>query len=125
MFNLSSFPKNPYSVGVSTHAYTHSKWIQVRHAILEMNIRGLIDFFKVQKGCIDWVDHFIYTVNHVNQKGGVAHLYLHSWEVDQLNEWKRLKNLLAFLSATCDFKRITNGELFQLSYEREKVYENR
>ena len=61
----------------------------------------------------------------INQKGGVAHLYLHSWEVDQLNEWKRLKNLLAFLSATCDFKRITNGELFQLSYEREKVYENR
>lgn len=125
MFNLSSFPKNPYSLGVSTHAYPHKKGIQIRHAILEMNIRGLIDFFRVQKGCVDWVNHFVYTVDHVERNGGIAHLYLHSWEVDQLNEWKRLQDLLVFLSTKRDLKRITNGELLHLLYERKSVHENR
>ncbi len=114
MFNLNYFPKNPYLCGVSTHAYSHSKAIQIRHAILERNFCGLMDFFRIQKGRVDWVDQFKLAVDYVEQHGGIAHLYLHSWEIDELNQWERLGDLFAFLSQKSGLKHITNGELFIL-----------
>lgn len=117
MFFINNFPKNPYLWGVSTHACYHSMVIQIRHAILEKNWGGLINFFKIQKGTLDWVDQFKLIVDYVERFGGIAHLYLHSWEIDQNNEWKILEDLLHFLSLKKDLKRVTNGDLFQLHRE--------
>ena len=40
MMNLYDFPENPFLWGVSTQAYSHSRMIQVRHALLETKFRG-------------------------------------------------------------------------------------
>lgn len=112
MYNLNDFPKNPFLWGVSTHAYSHSKAIQIRHAILENNFKGLLNFFLAQRSSVDWVNQFKFAIEYVERSGGVAHLYLHSWEIDKLNEWKRLEGLFRYLSGKKDLKRLTNGELF-------------
>lgn len=121
MYNLNDFPTNPFLWGVSTHAYSHSKAIQIRHAVLENNFKGLMNFFLVQKGSIDWVKQFKFAVEHVEQNGGIAHLYFHSWEIDKLNEWERLEDLFLYLSEKKDLKRVTNGELFKIYYDRKKI----
>jgi peptidoglycan-N-acetylglucosamine deacetylase len=117
MYFLNDFPENSYLWGVSTHAHHHSMVIQARHALLERNFRGLLNYFKIQKGTLDWVDQFKLVVDYVERYGGIAHLYLHSWEIDQNNEWGKLEGLLCYLAFKKDLKRATNGELFKLYSE--------
>lgn len=118
MFNINGFPRNPFLWGLSTNAYPHSIAVQVRHALLEGNFQGMIDFFRIHKASIDWVYHFELAVRHVERNGGIAHLYFHSWEIDELDEWGRLEDLCRYLSEESDLKRVTNNELFTLWHER-------
>jgi peptidoglycan-N-acetylglucosamine deacetylase len=114
LYNLHSFPRNPFLWGLSTHAYSHSRAIQLRHAALEGNFRGLVNFLSTYKGATDWKDHFQHALDHVAQHGGIAHLYFHSWEIDELKQWDRLETTLADISRRPEFTKVTNGDLFQL-----------
>jgi peptidoglycan/xylan/chitin deacetylase (PgdA/CDA1 family) len=114
LYHLHTFPRNPFLWGLSTHACYHSKAIQVRHAVLESNVRGLMNFLGTYKGATDWQRHFQHALDHVEQHGGIAHLYLHSWEIDELKQWDRLEATFAAISQRRTFTRVTNGNLFEL-----------
>lgn len=113
-FNLHTFPRNPFLWGVSTHAYSHSKAVQLRHAAWEGNFVGLLNFVRTYNSATDWQQHFLYGMDHVEQFGGIAHLYLHSWEIDELGQWAQLEAVFAAISRRDSFDRLTNGALFQL-----------
>ncbi len=114
LFNLHAFPRNPFLWGVSTHAYSHSKVMQLRHALLEGNFAGILNFVSTYNGATDWQQHFVCALNHVEQHGGIAHLYLHSWEIDELKQWERLESVFALISQHHSVSKVTNGTLFQL-----------
>lgn len=114
LFNLHTFPRNPFLWGLSTHACYHSKTIQLRHAALEGNVRGLLNFLSTYKGTTDWQRHFEFALDHVEKNGGIAHLYFHSWEIDELKQWDRLEASLAAISQRQGFTKVTNGKLFEL-----------
>ena len=113
-FNLHEFPRDPFLWGLSTHAYSHSRLIQLRHAALEGNYSGMLNFVRTYNAVTDWPQHFLHALNHVEEHGGIAHLYLHSWEIDETGQWERLEAALAEASRRKNFVRATNGELFQL-----------
>jgi peptidoglycan/xylan/chitin deacetylase (PgdA/CDA1 family) len=112
-FNLHTFPRNPYLWGVSTHAYSHSKAIQLRHAVMEGNFLGMLNFVRTYNCTTDWQKQFLHGLDHIEQYGGVAHLYLHSWEIDELGQWDRLEDVFATISRR-NLTKLTNGALFQL-----------
>ncbi len=112
--NVNSFPKNPFSWGVSTHGYSHSAAIQIRHAVLERNFNGIFNFVFIHKLAQDWCEHFRHAVDFVEKHGGVAHLYFHSWEIEEQGQWNKLKQLLENISQRQDLLRLTNGDLFKL-----------
>ena len=114
LFNLNNFPQNPYLWGVSTHAYSHSPLIQLRHALLEKNFLGLWNYAKIFRFQKKWADHFATAITHVEKYGGVAHLYFHSWEIHDQGDWKTLEDLLCFASKHKKLIPITNGDLFTL-----------
>ncbi len=114
LYNLHTFPRDPFLWGVSTHAYSHSKAIQFRHAALEGNFLGMLHFVRTYNGATDWQQHFCYGLEHVDRHGGIAHLYLHSWEIDELGQWDRLESVFAAISQHKHFSKLTNGALFQL-----------
>ena len=117
-FNLSGWPADPFLWGVSTHAYPHSTPVQLRHALLEGNFRGLWDFFGTHRAATDWETHFLHGLNRVAKRGGIAHLYLHSWEIEERQEWEKLRRVLAAIAAHPTLERVTNGELFRLWQSR-------
>jgi peptidoglycan-N-acetylglucosamine deacetylase len=117
-FNLNHFPSNPYLWGISAQAHLHSMSVQVRHAVVGRNLQGLLNFFYIHKGCTDWVIQFKNAVEFVRNNAGVAHLYFHSWEIDQLSEWGKLEDLFQYLSGIKDLERVTNGELFSMWHKR-------
>ena len=54
----------------------------------------------------------------VRQRGGVFHLWGHSWELEQASQWERLENVLSFLgTAAKNIACLTNGELCALPPE--------
>ena len=95
MLNLTAPPENPYTWGVSTQAFSHSRAIQLRHAAVERNWTGLANYARIFRGAVDWAEHFLRAVAHVERHGGIAHLFLHSWEIDQHDDWDKLRRLLA------------------------------
>jgi peptidoglycan-N-acetylglucosamine deacetylase len=118
LFNLNNWPDDPFVWGVSTHAYSHSAMVQVRHALGESNLQGLWQFFTLFRGVRDWEQHFMHALDAVETTGGIAHLFLHSWEMEERNEWEKLRGVLREISARASIQSITNGELFQMWYGR-------
>ena len=114
LFNLHTFPQDPFLWGLSTHAYSHSKVIQLRHAALEGNVAGILNFLRIYRGTTDWQQHFLYALDHVEKNGGIAHFYLHSWEIDELGQWEQLEAVFAEISRRDSFSKMTNGALFEL-----------
>ena len=49
--------------------------------------------------------------DRVYEKGGVFHLWGHSWEVEGHNDWERLEDVLTYISNRKDVQYLTNGEL--------------
>jgi peptidoglycan-N-acetylglucosamine deacetylase len=112
LFNLHQEPRNPFCWGVSTHAYSHGWLTQARHAFREGNFAGMRQFIRVHRCARDWEEHFRYALEWVQAHGGIAHLYLHSWEIDAQKEWPKLDRVLRDASQRRDLIRVTNGELF-------------
>ena len=88
--------------------------IQVRHALREGNFKGAVDFFRVHKAEQDWETHFQRAVAAVECHGGVAHLFFHTWEIDQQRDWDKLARVLEYVAGRKQLTRVTNGELFAL-----------
>ena len=114
LFNLHSFPRNPFLWGLSTHAFRHSRFIQLRHAAIEGNFAGMVNFLRTYNGTTDWQQHFFYALQYVERFGGIAHLYLHGWEIDETGQWDQLEAVLAATSQRSEFSKVPNGSLFQL-----------
>jgi peptidoglycan-N-acetylglucosamine deacetylase len=113
LFNLHEFPKDPFRWGLSTHAAYHTIAIHLRHALLEGNFVGMRNFFACYDAATDWEAHFRRALSQVQEHGGIAHLYLHSWEIEQFGEWGKLEAVLKSVS-NWDLKPVTNGQLFAL-----------
>ena len=113
LMNLCDFPENPFLWGVSTQAFSHSTVIQLRHALLERNFAGIRNFFRDFHGATDWQEHFTHALNYVDVHGGVAHLILHSWEMEELGIWNKLESALESVSRR-GLASVTNGELYRL-----------
>jgi peptidoglycan/xylan/chitin deacetylase (PgdA/CDA1 family)/O-antigen/teichoic acid export membrane protein len=112
MNSLLSAPSDPFRWGVSTQALSHSRAIQVRHALLEHNWLGVDNYARVFRWSREWTDHFERAVSHVSERGGIAHLWFHSWKLDEADQWAELELLLDRLKTQYSFKCATNGELF-------------
>jgi peptidoglycan-N-acetylglucosamine deacetylase len=112
LLNRHDFPADPFAWGVSTQGRDHSGVLQIRHALVELNFRGVCNFLRIHKGATDWAAHFSYALDWVRVKGGVAHLYLHSWEIEEADEWSKLERVLQAIRERTDLKRVTNGEVF-------------
>ena len=121
--NRHDFPTDPFLWGVSTQGRDHSKVIQLRHAFLERNFRGALNFLRIHKGTTDWARHFGHALDWVQANGGVAHLYFHSWEIADAGEWDKLNGVLRRICEQTDLNTVTNGELFAMW--RRRVQEHR
>lgn len=117
-FNRNEIIQNRFMVGVSTHAYSHSPLIQIRHALIEKNFLGTLNYIKDFQLERNWVNHFLKAARMVHKNGGIAHLFLHSWEIDSTEQWTQLDNLLKLIKEF-ELTSITNGEHFEMIYKNE------
>jgi hypothetical protein len=101
---------DPFRMPVSLHFSRHSNKVLIRHALKDGNLRGLIDWWR------RWqceTDPFLLAelmFEDVCNRGGVFHLWGHSWEIDTLGLWDAMERLLKRIAARPGVRYLTNRQ---------------
>jgi peptidoglycan/xylan/chitin deacetylase (PgdA/CDA1 family) len=95
------FPKDPYEWGVTLHASNGSPLMT-----LKIYIKTRISV----KGLMDWEPRAKLLFNHFLARGGIYHLWGHSWEVEKNDEWDKLESVLQYVSNRKEIFYVTNVE---------------
>ena len=95
---------DPYQAGTSLHVYNHrfDLWQTAR----------FVKFRPVKLlRCLEWDALAKAMFDCVVKKGGIFHIWGHSWEIDEHHDWERLENVFRYISANPKVNYVTNGEL--------------
>jgi len=97
---------DPYAAGTSLHVYNHrfgfDLWRTARFARFQPR--------KVLR-CLEWDALAKVMFDQVVREGGIYHIWGHSWEIDEHDDWERLENVFRYVSANSKVSYVTNGEL--------------
>jgi len=99
------FPKDPYEWRITLHASNGSPLMT-----LKIYIKTRISI----KAFMDWELRAKLLFDQFINKGGVYHLWGHSWEIERNNEWQKLERVLQYISNRPYVKYKTNGEIVKL-----------
>jgi peptidoglycan/xylan/chitin deacetylase (PgdA/CDA1 family) len=101
---------NPRCMPVSVQFVPHSRQIHCRHALKEGNTKGLFFWWKVYRLETNLKKLCLRMLDHIAIRGGVFHLWGHSWEVDRLGLWHELEEVLS-AARSMRMTAVTNSEL--------------
>ena len=111
---VSSWPHDLLQMGTTVHAY--------RHLVdLPMRRRGLRDPRHAASYWRNWDDLAITLFERTLRRGGVYHLWGHSWEVVDRGDWARLERVLEHIGRRADVSYLTNGQLAALGGAGERA----
>ena len=98
---------NPYEAGTSLHVYKRRRFgFDLWHTARFVRFRPI----KVLH-CLEWDALAKAMFDRVIKEGGICHIWGHSWEIDEHDDWERLENVFRYISANPQVNYATNGEL--------------
>jgi peptidoglycan/xylan/chitin deacetylase (PgdA/CDA1 family) len=97
---------DPYEAGTSLPA---------RNRGFGLNVWQTACFVKFQPikvlRCLEWDALAKAMFDQVTEGGGIYHIWGHSWEIDENDDWERLEDVFRYVSANPKVSYVTNGEL--------------
>ena len=116
--------KSRFEMGTTIHVgeggYSHFRNFFKRSKVLS-NIRMPVYLLTRNLLFKDWFETAVDSMDFVVKKGGVFHLWGHSWEVDRNNDWEKLKLILEHISEITKNKKVLlmdNTEIIGKFYEK-------
>ena len=102
---------DPYLMPTSFQLFPHSRITHIRHALKEFNYCGLKRWLLKWKAEIDLLSLTHLILKDILKEGGVFHLWGHSWEIQKMELWHKLDDILRILIEYSDyFEILTNNE---------------
>jgi len=92
-----------FKMGVTVHvcggSYSHLRAI-LKHSKINAlkNIKPIIYLLKNKAFSKNWIDVSKVYIKYVQRNGGIFHLWGHSWNIEDKNEWENLEMILKILS---------------------------
>jgi len=103
----------------SIQAYPHSAYVFVVNALKRASLGNLLRLAATGRSS-DWPDMARSYFRQALRRGGVFHLWGHSWEVQATDQWRRLEEVLKFLSEYAQEARfLDNGGLCEAQLARQ------
>ena len=96
-----------FEIPTTFHTYAHYTDL---HKILSFSEFSLTTLKKYW----DWEKLAIALFERIYQTGGVFHLWGHSWELEKINGWQKLENVLAYIAKKNDVIHQNNTEILSL-----------
>ncbi|MBV9760559.1 MAG: polysaccharide deacetylase family protein [Acidobacteriaceae bacterium] len=103
-----------YRMPTSLQAYPHGKAAYLRNQGRAKNISGLAKYALQWQQCRRWIDLGKALFDRVWSKGGVWHLYGHSWEIEELGLWDELREMFEYVAGRESVAYVTNGQLLSM-----------
>ncbi len=96
---------NPFELPTSVHTYDHFSDVW---GVLRLAKFNPMRFLKLYR---NWEAQAIAMFDAVSKRGGIFHLWGHSWEVDDHNDWNRLERVLQYVGGRANVSYVANREL--------------
>lgn len=105
---VTAAPVDLLEVGTTVHAYRHLVDLPLRRPPRH-HVGRAVSFWR------NWDDLAIALFEQTRRRGGVYHLWGHSWEVRARGDWPRLERVLRHIGRKPDVTYVTNGQLAGLA----------
>lgn len=105
---VSDVNSDVFELPTTVHAFRYSLEM---HKILYFSNFSLTDIEKYW----NWEKLAISLFDRIHRKGGVFHLWGHSWEIEKFNGWQKLENVLSHISKHNNIIYQTNTEILSNS----------
>jgi len=96
---------DPYEAATTLHAYRHWSDAWGIACFARFNPVKFLHYY------LAWDNLAIAMFGRAVSQGGIYHLWGHSWEIDNHNDWERLEKVFAAISGNAKAKYVTNKEL--------------
>lgn len=98
-------------IPTTLQTYPHPPLAYLRNAAKRFRGEALWNLFRYNRST-DWVATAIALLDQARAAGGVFHLWGHSWEIEENQQWSALDRVLAAMSEASRFAPcVTNAEL--------------
>jgi len=119
----SSLQFSRFEMPTTLQAYPHPARAYLRNGLKGKNLSGLSQFALSQFAlnawrARNWVELGKAWFDRALENGGVWHLYGHSWELDQLNLWGELEQLLSYIAQRLGVQYVTNAGVCRFTTDR-------
>jgi peptidoglycan-N-acetylglucosamine deacetylase len=111
LFSGAIFP--PYEMPTTVQAYPHTRSNYVRNLIRLSAISALVKSAPDLISFENWLQLGKSLFDRVLRDGGTWHLYGHPWEIEKLNLWSEVKEMLDYVSKRESVTYLNNGELLK------------
>ncbi len=81
----------PTTNPIGKHCRSH----YLKEALLSRDASYMLFFFRHQLWDRNWYDYSLANLDYAMSAGGIWHLWGHSFEIDEQNEWERLEKVFA------------------------------
>lgn len=105
---------SPFEMPVTLQVYPHSPMTYFRNLVAGHNGQGLWSHLPRACASENWVDLGKRLFDVVMRKGGIWHLYGHSWEIEEMGLWQGLEQLLDYVSGHPGVRYVCNHELLDI-----------
>lgn len=89
-----------------------SDFVSFRHMILRKNLSSLPMYARVRRLGQSWAELACRLFDVIHQSGdGIFHLWGHSWEIEQNNDWDNLEEVFEHVSRRSGVQYASNGAI--------------
>ena len=102
---------------MGTTAYTADLWFapHIKHSVASPDFSLFWFMLKNNLFFKGWNQVVIETLYFIIKNGGIWHLWGHSWEIDENNDWKKLEDIFREISIVSKkVLKLNNSQLLKL-----------
>ena len=104
---------NPFEMPTTVQIFPHAKSNYIRNVARARKVEGLKVCLSHRTRLGNWLELGKSLFDSVLQHGGIWHLYGHSWEIDELNLWEDLEQILDYVCKRKGVMYVPNRELLR------------
>jgi hypothetical protein len=117
----SSVVFSPLEMPTTVQAYPHTRSNYLRNVTRLGGLSALVQSVAEMIQFENWVQLGKKFFDQVLRDGGIWHLYGHPWELEKLNLWAQLEEVLDYVSGRDGVTYVTNAQLLQMVKSRDEV----
>jgi hypothetical protein len=105
---------DPFEMPTTLQVYPHKTSTYAKNLAKAWNMRGLCSYSLQFRHLSSWLELGKTLFDFVLRDGGIWHLYGHSWEIEELDLWAELQEMLDYVSKRPGVAYVSNGSVSKL-----------